>query len=472
MNTQPDTVVPNILLFHCHDLGRHLGCYGIPTVRTPNIDRLAREGVRFERSFCVAPQCSPSRAALFTGRYPHNNGVMGLTHSRFAWDLGAGEKHLAQLLRDRGYNTVSIGVTHETRQPAGRWGFVEQIDLQRGRCTGEEDARADIVADATIGVLERYRDNARSGASLGDATTPPFFICAGCYEPHRIAGSREESYMGFVGDYIERDGTKGVYVPPYLRDDPGTRDELEELQGAIRFMDHHFGRLLDAVDRLGLREDTLVIFTTDHGIAMPRAKCSCYDPGLETALVLRLPSRPGWNGGRVVSELIPHIDLTPTLCDLTGADVPETVQGRSWRALLDGERYQPNREFFPELTYHDYYDPMRGVRTERYKLLAFFSSAHSFMPPNQSWARRSSPLIPETPPTSYHPEFELYDLERDPWEQDNLADREDYREVRNDLMRRLRDHMVATGDPILQGAVTSPLHRRVLEELSGKFPRT
>lgn len=441
----------NILLFHCHDLGRHLGCYGIPTVRTPSVDRLAREGVRFERSFCVAPQCSPSRAAMFTGRYPHNNGVMGLTHSRFAWDLAEDEKHLAQLLRNRGYNTVSIGVTHETRQPAARWGFMEQIDLQ------EDDARADLVADSTIAVLERIQDR----------TTAPFFVCAGCYEPHRIVGTQEQDYMGFVGDYVERDGTNGVYVPPYLRDDQGTREELEELQGAIHFMDYHFGRVLDAIDRIGLREDTLVIFTTDHGIAMPRAKCSCYDPGLETALVLRLPSRPGWNGGKVVSELVPHIDLTPTLCDLTGATVPETVQGRSWRALLDGEAYLPNQEFFPELTYHDYYDPMRGVRTERYKLLAFFSSAHSFMPPNQSWARRSSPLVPENPPTSYHPEFELYDLEQDPWEQDNLAEREDYREVKHDLMRRLRDHMIATEDPIMQGAVTSPLHRRVLEELSG-----
>src|SRR5215213_5733519 len=113
---------PHVVQITCHDLGRFLGCYGVATVRTPHLDALAAAGVRFERAFCTSPGCSPSRSSLATGRYPHANGVMGLAHDGFGWDLDPGERHIASLLRDHGYETHLFGLQHVTMDPA-RLGF-------------------------------------------------------------------------------------------------------------------------------------------------------------------------------------------------------------------------------------------------------------------------------------------------------------------------------------------------------------
>ena len=127
---------PHVLLITCHDLGRHLGCYGVDSVQTPNLDALAAAGVRFTRAFCTSPGCSPSRATLATGRYPHSNGVMGLAHEPFGWGLAPGERHVAALLRERGYETHLFGLQHVTVGPSEQLGF----DQVYGRGTGRDVA--------------------------------------------------------------------------------------------------------------------------------------------------------------------------------------------------------------------------------------------------------------------------------------------------------------------------------------------
>lgn len=430
---------PNILLLHCHDLGQHLHCYGVDAVQTPNLDRLAGEGVLFERSFCSAPQCSPSRASIFTGRYPHSNGVMGLTHADFAWDLNAGERHLGQILSEAGYATCGVGVIHETRSGARRCGFDAYSNA----------SMASAMAEATIA---RLGDLARS--------EKPFYVQAGCIEPHRLPPADPLGDEGFIGTHLQPDDSRGVWVPPYLRPTEGTRIELAELQGAVRHMDAQMGRVLQAVDELGLRDKTLVVFTTDHGIALPRAKCSVYEPGLRTSLILRWPVRPGWHGGSRRHEMISNIDDLPTLLEAAGVAAPEAVQGRSFAPLLDGRPYAPREEVFGEITYHDYYDPRRSVRTETHKLIVNFSSAPAFMDPSQSWRPRSDTMTPPNHAMAYHAPFELYDLRSDPWEQNDLAGDPARAPVLDELRRRLRAHMEGTADPLLQGAVTGPLHRR------------
>lgn len=438
---------PNILLITCHDLGRFLGCYGVPTVQSPHLDALAADGIRATRAFCTAPQCSPSRASLFTGRYPHANGVMGLTHAEFAWDLHPGERHLGQVLRDAGYATALFGIHHESRR-----GTPDEIAARCGMDEVQPPLRGEALTDAALAWLAR--------ASGGER---PFYLQIGYHEPHRArAELRDEpGYMGFLGDYLAPDDALGVAVPPYLRDTALAREELAELQGAVRALDAAVGRMLAGLRDLGLEDHTLVIFTTDHGVALPRAKCSLYDPGLEVALILRHPAR-GWRGGRAVESLISNLDLFPTLLDLLGLPVAATIQGRSQFAAFDGLPHTPRDEIYGEMTYHDYYDPRRCIRTARHKLIANFSAAPAFMDPSQSWQPRTVTTIPPDPALAYHPPLELYDLATDPHEWHNLADDPGYADTRAELLARLGRWMRETGDPLLDGAVTSPLHRRVV----------
>lgn len=439
---------PNIVLLHCHDLGQHLHCYGVDGVQSPNLDRLAAEGVLFENNFCTAPQCSPSRASIFTGRYPHSTGVMGLTHADFAWDLLPSERHLGQILAGAGYASVGVGVIHETRSGAKRCGFSTYVDT----------SAATQMADASIARLRE----------LAKTPSRPFYLQSGCIEPHRLPRADPNADQDFLGAGLQPDTSHGVTVPPYLRDNAGARAELGELQGAIRHMDEQMGRVIAAVRDLGLEKNTLVIFTTDHGIAMPRAKCSVYEPGLRTSFILRYPARDAWHGGIRHKPMVSNIDLVPTVLDLAGVSVPVAVQGRSLAPLLNGESYTPRDRIFGEITYHDYYDPSRSIRSATHKLIVNFSSAPVFMDPSQSWRPRSDTVVPPNHALAYHSPFELYDLVRDPWEQNDAARDPAYSAVLEELRGQLVAHLQATRDPILNGAVTSPLHRRAQAWLQTK----
>jgi arylsulfatase A-like enzyme len=436
---------PNVLFLHCHDLGRFLHCYGIKTVQTPNLDRLAEQGVLLESCFCAAPQCSPSRASMFTGRYPHSNGVMGLTHADFAWDLHQDEKHLGQILQAAGYSTAGVGVIHETRSGPARIGLDDY----------SPKPRAQAAAAEAILRLERFAKSPEQ----------PFYMQVGFTEPHRLPAMKLGEDLGFTDQDVRPDDSLGVTVPPYLRDTPGTRTEIAELQGAVRHADQHMGRILSALEDLKLASRTLVIFTTDHGIAMPRAKCSVYEPGLQVASIWRLPSRQGWHGGIRKPEMISNVDYLPTILEVLGLALPANVHGRSFASLLDGRAYTPRQIIFGELTYHDYYDPRRSIRTETHKLIVNFSTAPAFMDPSQSWRPRSDTVVPPNHALAYHVPLELYDLRDDPAETRNLATLPAYASVLGDLQARLAKHLKDTGDPILDGAVINPMHRRALEWL-------
>lgn len=422
---------PNIVLITCHDLGRHLGCYGVPTVRTPFLDGLAAEGARFTNSFCTSPGCSPSRAALATGRYPHSTGVLGLAHAHFGWQLGPDEEHLAALLRDRGYHTALFGLQHVTYRPE-TLGF-QEIFLDR--------PADEAVANFRSFLASRPQDQ-------------PFYAEVNFFEPHRP--------FDFGG--VQPDDSLGVWVPPYLPDTPECRGELAALQGAVHKADQSAAGLDAALTEAGLREDTLVVFTADHGIAMPRAKGTLYDPGIQTALLMRWPAG-GIQAGTVVPDLVSNVDVVPTLLDLAGSNphLPR-IQGTSFAGLLRPGPYIPRTAVYAEKTFHNRYDPLRAVRTDRWKLIARFECSDPIEVPadimrGPTYVQMLPQVLGGVAP------FELYDLERDPLEQENLAGQPEHAEVELDLKRRLVDWMLDTSDPLLCGPVASPWNDSVVASL-------
>ncbi|MFC9465559.1 sulfatase family protein [Streptomyces coelicoflavus] len=442
---------PNLLLLHCHDLGRFLGAYEVSTVVSPHLDALAAESVVFEQAFATAPHCSPARASLFTGTYPQTNGVLGLTHDPFGWDLNDPGSHLANRLRTAGYHTELVGVHHESRvlpddTVAARLGF------DRVRSGGDRDAVVERTADA----LDR--------AAAGNR---PFYLQVGFHEPHRTPSRADApGVMGFLGDKVRPDDSLGLTVPPYLHDSPGAREEIAELQGAVRQMDEGVGSILARLDALGLREDTVVVFTTDHGLALPRAKCTLYDPGLEVALMMRVPGRAGWSGRRVAPQ-VSHVDVLPTLLELLELPRPGGLAGESLVPVV--ENGSAAREYcFGQLNHHIYYDPKRSVRTARHKLVVNFSNAPRAMDPTQSWVHRSLPSDLRGPTVATSPAVELYDLERDPHETHDVTADPAYGDVLAELATVLLAWMRETDDPLLTGTALSDRHRDALALLTGR----
>jgi len=414
---------PNILVIIVHDLGTRLACYGTRSVTSPNIDRLAIEGVRFANHFSTAPYCSPSRGAIFTGKYPHANGLLGLVN--LGWDLPPCNRTLAQVLGQAGYETFLFGLQHEVNHPE-RLGF-QRVETCRSSC-------CDDVAPAVARFLYAR-----------EKSEAPFYVRVGFSETHRTA----DGYQAF-----EKGGPRPseIELPPFLKDTPGARRDFAGLHGCIRRMDAAVGAVLAALDASGQTDNTLVVFTTDHGMAFPRAKATLYDPGLNTALLVRWPGAAPRGGVR--TELLSNIDLFSTLVDAANARVPPDVDGRSFLGLLTGAPYAPREMVFAEKNTSPN-DIKRCVRSSRWKYIRNFDDGPALLLPTDieaSLTRRDmgeDHLLPR-------PAVELYDLESDPNERDNLAGKREIRAVEQALSDTLDAWMERTHDPILRGTVPRP----------------
>jgi arylsulfatase A-like enzyme len=408
---------PNILYIHSHDTGRFVQPYGFQ-VPTPNIQMLADQGVLFRRAFCAAPTCSGSRASLLTGQHCHNNGMLGLAHR--GWALNDYGRHWVHALRPAGYRSTLIGEQHISVDP-GVIGYDEILSI--------DSHHAENVAPLTI-------------AALSEAPTDPWFMSVGFFETHR----------DFHAPTSVRD-TLYSLPPENLPDVVATREDIASFKASARSLDQGIGAVLHALHDLGLVEQTLVICTTDHGVAFPGAKATLYDRGIGVMMIVR---GPGFGGGKVVDAPVSHLDVYPTLCELAGVDPPAWLQGSSLMPLVRGEVERLHEAIFAEVTFHAAYEPQRAVRTERWKYIRRFDDYRFPVLANCDDSASKDLLVAAGWGEREVPRERLYDLLLDPAEGNDLAADPAFAEQLGEMRDRLESWMRETDDPLLAGPVPPP----------------
>lgn len=449
-NVQQPGSQPNILLILSDDQSvPHLGCYGDKAARTPNIDRFASQGMLLDKHFCVAPQCVPSRAGFITGR-----SAVAARITRFSSPLPADVPGLPDLLRAHGYFTGICRRNFHLDGPEKVGGATAQVFEKHPELRSFRQ-RVDFLdvnspREKTVSVVSEFLDKVQAGKR--------FFLWLNFNEPHHPWNRPAPSEP--------TDPTK-IAVPPYLPDIPEVRRDLARYYDEVAEMDEEFQWVMDILDKRGLAKDTLVVFLGDNGYAFPHGKGSLHDPGLNTPLAVRWPGKV--KAGTRSSELISGEDITPTLLNAAGAPVPREMTGRSFLKLLLGKKSEVRRFIFAERGPHgqstfnentkaNAFDQSRCVRSKQFKLIYNCTPNQIYLPVDSSGDRywkamaalnKEGKLAPEFVRayfTTPRPVFELYDLEHDPGELNNVAGEREFAKVERELKTALQEKMILDYD--------------------------
>jgi N-sulfoglucosamine sulfohydrolase len=446
----------NVVLFVADDHGRDAGCYGNPVVQTPNLDRLAAEGNRFDYAFCTSASCSASRSVILTGLYNHATAHYGHEHgyNHFRTYENLAVPSLPVILARAGYRTCRIGKYHVA--PAPVYHFEQELPA---------DPRSSVEMAQTCAEF------------IGAKDERPFFLYFCVTDPHRGGGVIEESPYkpnafgnkpeGYPGVRTIRYKPEEVIVPPFLSDSPECRAELAQYYESVSRVDQGLGRLVQCLKDAGVYDETLLIYISDNGAPFPGAKTTVYEPGIRLPCIVRLPGakRPG----KPCSAMITWADLAPTILDYCGVKVKKgqrtfstsmALHGRSFLAALDQDQPQGFDEIYASHTFHEItmYYPMRVVRGRQWKLI--WNIAHPLPYPFASdlWAaptwqaalkQGENSLYGKRTIAAYihRPRFELYDLQQDPHEIRNRAGDPSCAAVLAELQEKLKSFQKRTRDP-------------------------
>lgn len=453
----------NVVLLHTDDTGRHIAPYGYD-VPTPRLQALAEDGILFRNAYSAAPSCSPSRAALMTGRAPHSNGMLDVAHLGF--ELDDYDRHLASFLGRNGFETALVGQQHETPSERSR-------TEEAGELIGYDRVLEDPEPEAERSTLsndkaERDLGNAHAAAEfVREDHDDPYFLSVGFFNAHR----------SFPEDHDV--DSEYVQPPAPIPDTPEYREDMAGYAAAIEVVDDCVGIVLDALADAGTLDETLVLFTTDHGMPYPRMKSSLYDTGVGVSLVARFPE--GYRRGEAVDALISQVDLFPTFCEYLGLESPDWLQGTSAMPLVRDETDAIRDAVFAEQNFHNVYDPKRCVRTRRYKLVRLYDDydgtvpgqvgkrADEDLPPERNLDQSTTNLATQVDeiPDSFVPverglhtttdaDELLFDLYFDPEERVDVSEDPYYSEVRERLSERLDEWMAETDDDLRDGAIARP----------------
>jgi arylsulfatase A-like enzyme len=422
LDSSAQSTRPNFIIIIGDDISwNDLGCYGNPTVRSPNIDQLAHEGIKFTNTYLTASSCSPSRCSIIAGRYPHNTGAAEL-HT----PLPEGMPTLPGALKKSGYYTASAGKWH--LGPNAKVDFDLVVEKENG--DGGEDQWVRVLK-------ERPKDQ-------------PFFMWFASFDAHRDWQPDDKAEP--------HDPNRSV-VPPYLVNAEGTRQDLAFYYDEIQRLDRFVGLVKQELSQQEVLENTLIIVMADNGRPFPRAKTRVYDSGMKTPFVMYWPERVKTSGVEC-NSLISVIDIAPTLMELAGIDIGDSFQGISFAKTIEKPSLEHRNYVFAEHNWHDYEAHERMVRTKHFMYVVNNRPNLPNQGPADSNASLSYEDLKNTrdngrlsaaqvdvfmTPRSHE---ELFDCLADPEQLSNIASNEKYKEVLEDMRSVMQQWIVETGDDV------------------------
>ncbi len=428
---------PNVIVFIGDDISwNDFGCYGNEAARTPNIDKLAADGLRFDNAYLTASSCSPSRCSIITGRYPHNNGKAAELHLPIAWNLPM----FPALLRDAGYHTVLSGKDHMARSapPEGEVALSEPWSSKDG---GRSKDNSGGHADWLKNVRERPKDK-------------PFFAWFAAYDAHR---DWDADNQWDAAAYGPKHRPEDVIVPPFLIDDAQTRTDLASYYNEVTRYDHFIGKVVDELKAQGQLDNTLIFVLADNGRPFPRAKTRLHDSGMKTALVAHWPAGITANSENTKS-LVSVIDLAPTILKAAGVSAPETFQGVPLQPIFAGPNATVRNAAFAEHNWHDYMAHGRSVRVGDFLYIRNNRPELAWQGPADSvrsvshkalqTARDANQLTPAQADVflAPRPDEELYKVSEDPFQLNNLIGEKALTETTDQLRSLLGEWTEQTAD--------------------------
>lgn len=444
----------NVVFILTDDQGAHLSALGTQGLSTPHIDNLAKEGMLFTNAFASVASCSPSRSSIMTGMYPHSNGHWRNTitpkltdddiqfgrQSTIVDKVGVHEyvKTLPEQFQQNNYYTAITQKFHMS--PPWKFPYNERINLHRNPKKYKEG-------------LSKFIDNA-------NVDNKPFFFQANISPPHRNYDSQLKGFENLIPD------PKTIEVPPYLPDTPMMREDLAKYYGCIQLADSCVGAIIETLKAKGVYENTLIIYTGDQGEPYHRAKASPYYAGLHVPYVV---VGPNIQKNKTSDTFISHIDIMPTILDFTGIEIPETVQGSSLKSIFTGERQhvEGRKYFFGEHNSHgpprEEHYPSRAIFDGRYYYILNTMPGKDHVVPadlaiEKGWGNRSyqaTIAAKDSHPEHYRllrllesgrPAEELYDMDNDPGQFNNLIDDQSLSQKLIELRTAVEKWRNETGD--------------------------
>lgn len=418
----------NLLIINSHDTGVFTGVYGGGGI-SPNMEEFAKDCTVFDNAYCVSPTCSPSRGAMLTGRYPTENGLIGLAHRGFT--IKDKSQHLASYLSSCGYETVLAGIQHENvfwadPRPAMALGYQKVVTNYNCVVKNEDD------------YMQFDRSNAENAAEYLKTRdkSKPFYLSYGTFSTHR-------GYPHIPEDEDFSD----VVLPRGMDDSDINKKDTAMLNLSLKYFDDSFQIILDALKESGEFDNTLILITTDHGLANPFEKCNLECGGTHVMFMLRNPSHQEMNGKRL-GALVSHLDVFPSVCDILGEEKPSWLQGESFAGLFECQG-EINDYTFHELNFHTSYEPARCVRSKDYVYIEYLHPFDNYNLSNIDESPQKKVLLDSGALASKKAMIRLYDKKADPNEINNVFGKEEYASVAKEYAKILENWRKSRGDRLL-----------------------